>query len=351
MSRAALVSLLIGTVAVVAGCAADSAEGVDTGDNALVHRARDLWIYDGPLPTLESPEVTISLRGHTARVSGLLPAGAAAPTLPHVKAKDEKGRLRIDAVYPIATGAEGGFNAKPGDYTFTRARPYRPDGMTTSTSGTSYVTWGGFPFLAYAGNVALHGPISRQEAANRTELFYLQRGRVSHGCNRMNGEHVTEVAHLVGVSMRKVWGADAIYENPSTANATVKVIADYDTYGGKPVDVDYPTADPTANSGPPVERPKDSVMFGSWIGTESPDGSDLPADMKWEAGISGKPYVFKAHAIPNMICSVPEARVKALRAWADTLPNKEVPKGFCAKKECILDALKNGGEPKAACGL
>ena len=170
MLRNVLASLAVRTAMLAGGCSADSTDEVESGNDALVHRARDLWIYDGPLPALEAARVTISLKGHTARVSGLLPAGTSAPNLPHLKAKNENGRVRIDAVYPIATGAQGGYNAKPGDYGFNRARPYRPDGETTSSSGTSYVTWGGFPFLAYAGNIALHGPITRQ-AGETNELF------------------------------------------------------------------------------------------------------------------------------------------------------------------------------------
>lgn len=347
MYRTALVGLLIGSALAVTatGCASETAEEeVEGSDNALVHRARDLWIYDGPLPSLEAAQVTISLKGHTARVSGLLPAGSEAPDLPHLKSKTEGGRVRVDVVYPIATGAQGGYNARPGNYAFTHARPYRPDGQTTSSSGTSFVTWGGFPFVAYAGNIAVHGPITHQANASGADTFYLKRGTVSHGCNRMNGEHVTELAHLVGVNMRKVWVADQIYSKPASPDAKVNLIADYDSYDGKPIDVDYAT-----DVG--VTRPQGSVMFGSWAATETPDGSDLPPDMKWEGGVAGKPYVFREHALQNMVCSVPEARVKALRAWASGLPGAELPKGFCEKKACVLDTLKAGGDPKAKCGL
>jgi hypothetical protein len=344
------VALMLASSIVAGGCAAaepDDSEDPAASEDALTHRARDAWFYDGPLPALDAAQVTISLKGHTVRVSGLLPAGAAAPGAEHsyIQSKSENGRTRIDVVYPIATGAEYSYNARPGDYDFTRSRPYRPDGQTTSSSGTSFVTWGGFPFIAYAGNIAVHGPITHGSNASGVDAFYLRRGPVSHGCNRMLGEHVTELAHLVGVNMRKVWVADAIYENPSTAK--VKLLADYDSRDGKLVDVDYPTDGAT-----PIRPPAESaVMFKSWVGTETPDGSDLPASMKWEAGINGKLYVMKEHAKPNFVCSVPEASIKSLRAFAGKLPGATLPAGFCAKKKCVLDTLKAGGDPAASCSL
>lgn len=346
-SLAALMFLGSALLTVTAGCASetdDQGGDIESGEDALTHRARDAWFYDGPLPTLEKPVVTVSLKGHTARVSGLLPAGAQAPNLPHLKSKVENGRTRIDVVYPIATGAQASYNAPAGSYEFQSARPWRPDGQTTSSFGTSFVTWGGFPFLAYRGGIALHGPISTQNSAAGVDVFYLRRGMVSHGCNRMNGEHVTEVAHLVGVNMRKVWVADQIYEDPSTADARVNVIKDaYDQYDGKPIDVDYAT-----DTG--VTRPQGSVMFGSWVATETADGSDLPLSLKWEGGVAGKAYVFKEHALPNMVCSFPEALLQtanpaknrkegAMRTWAKA-NGGVVPKGICEKKACVIEKLK-----------
>ena len=357
MSRSLALALMLVSSIVAGGCAAaDAADDADdpaASEDALTHRARDAWFYDGPLPALEGAQVFVSLKGHTVRVSGLLPAGATAPSadLGYIKSKSENGRTRIDVAYPIATGAEYSYNATPKDYGFNRARPYRPDGQTTSSSGTSFVSWGGFPFLAYAGNIALHGPITHAANASGTDVFFLKRGSVSHGCNRMLGEHVTELAHLVGVNMRKVWTADAIYENPTAAK--VKLSAEYDTYDGKPVDVDYPT-ETTMGLGPngvsaPIRAPG-AVMFSTWVGTETADGSDHSASMKWEAGVSGKLYVFKEHE-KKFVCSVPEASIKSLRAFAATLPGATLPAGFCAKKKCVLDTLKANGNPKAACGL
>ena len=56
-------------------------------------------------------------------------------------------------------------------------------------------------------------------------------------------------------------------------------------------------------------------MFGSWVASEMPDGKDLPPDMKWEGGVSGKSYVFKEHARTDMDARLlAEARVEAGRA-------------------------------------
>lgn len=345
-SRLMLAALVFASAAFV-GCGADSSSDGDleNGEDALTHRARDAWFYDGPLPALESPRVAVSLKGHTVRVSGLLPAGMQAPSLPHLKSKTENGRVRVDVVYPIATGAEAGFNSRPGPYQFQVARPYRPDGITTSSHGTSFVTWGGFPFLGYNNGVALHGPITTETNGAGTDVFYLKRGPVSHGCNRMNGEHVTEVAHLVGVSMRKVWVADEIYESPSTNHAQVEVLADYDQYDGKPVDVDYATDGAIRNDGFKMVRPQNSVMFGSWIASESADGKDLPIAMKWQGGVAGQIYDFKQHVIPNMVCSMPEKNIKALREFAARQPNKELPKGICEKRACVLGKLAANADP------
>ena len=58
------------------------------------------------------------------------------------------------------------------------------------------VRFGGFPFLGYApreNGFAMHGPINRTN-----EEWFLKRGQVSHGCNRMAGEHVVELSVLAG---------------------------------------------------------------------------------------------------------------------------------------------------------
>src|SRR6185503_19636546 len=110
MSRFALLSLLaastLSLTLTTSGCAAETAgddEAGELGEDALQAKADDHWFYTGALPKLDAPTVTVSLKGHTAHVSGLLPAGVTVPALPHAKTKPENGRTRIDIVYPIAT--------------------------------------------------------------------------------------------------------------------------------------------------------------------------------------------------------------------------------------------------------
>src|SRR5262249_7928151 len=156
------------------------------------------------------PSVTASLTGHTARVTGYLPAGTDLPELPHVKTMLEGDRVRVDIVYPIATAAPSTSNSRPGTYSFQLAKPYRPNGPAfTQSLGWHDVPWGGFPFLAYNGGIAFHGPITDKddEAPGDLSVWYLRRGQVSSGCNRMMGEHVVEFSHVLGISMRKVYTA------------------------------------------------------------------------------------------------------------------------------------------------
>src|SRR4051812_14996477 len=140
-TRFALFSVLL------MGCSAD-VTGVSEDD--LQAKADEEWFYNGPMPVLEQPHVTVSLAGNTAHLTGLLPLKATAPNLPNVKTSLENGRTRIDAVYPIATARAGKSNSKPGTYSFYYAMPYRPNGQAwTPEEGNHFVTWGGFPFIAY----------------------------------------------------------------------------------------------------------------------------------------------------------------------------------------------------------
>ncbi|HSQ62820.1 MAG TPA: hypothetical protein VLM85_06380 [Polyangiaceae bacterium] len=157
----------------------------------------------------------------------------------------------------------------------------------------------------------------------------------------MMGEHVVELAHAIGVDMRKVYTANQSFVPKTTAK--VDVIGGYDSYDGKLVDVDYPT-----DVG--VVRPAKVVgaanveMFGSWVASEQPNGKDLPPDMKWEGGVAGDYYVFAEHAIHDIVCSVPKADLPKLKAWA-TKRGGEVPADFCPKKACYLNAVRTGTTP------
>lgn len=340
---AALLTCLLASLA--AGCAAETGEEpvvlADTEDE-LVAKADEHWFYNGAVPTLEQTQITVSLKGHTARLTGLLPQGATVPALPHAKTKVEGGRTRIDLVYPIATARPGKNNSRPGSYAFELAKPYRPDGAAwTASEGEHFVPWGGFPFISYNGGIAMHGPITSTSAVRTADLnvWVLKRGAVSGGCNRMMGEHVVEVAHAIGVNMRKVYVANKIYTPP---HAPVQVIADYDQYDGKAIDVDYPTDTGVVRPGKVLAADK-VVMFGSWVASELPDGKDLPPNMKWEGGVSGDYYVFAEHVLKNAVCSAPKADLAKLGAYAKR--KGELPMNFCAQRACYLSALRAGREP------
>ena len=333
--------VLAGFFACLTGCAV-ATEDADSTEDDLKAKSDEEWFYNGPMPVLEQPHITVSLEGNTARLSGLLPLNASVPDMPNVKAKSENGRTRIDAVYPIATARAGKSNSSPGSYGFYFAMPYRPNGQAwTPQEGTHFVTWGGFPFVAYNNGIAFHGPITPLTNTSSLSVWYLKRGDVSGGCNRMMGEHVVELAHAIGVDMRKVYTANQSFVPKTTAK--VDVISDYDSYDGKLVDVDYPT-----DVG--VVRPAKVVgaanveMFGSWVASEQPNGKDLPPDMKWEGGVSGNYYVFAEHAIHDIVCSVPKADLQKVKAWA-TKRGGEVPADFCAKKACYLNAVRAGTTP------
>lgn len=333
-------SSLFASSALSAGCAAEADADPTASEDALVTKVDEHWMYAGPLPALESPKVTVSLKGHTARVTGYLPTGMAAPDLPHLRATPENGRTRLDIVYPIATAAPDASNSRPGrEYAFHQARPYRPDGMAYPRSSPAHwVPWGGFPFLAYNGGIAFHGPITFRDSREEPDLdvWYLRRGQVSGGCNRMMGEHVVELAHVLGISMRKVYGANQIYERPT--RATVRVVEGYDTFEGKLVDVDYPT-DTGARRPASEVGPEGVAMFGSWIASEMPDGKDLPPDMKWQGGVRGDWYVFAEHARNDMVCSFAKRDLPKLKELV-RVAGGELPRSICAKKECVVDGIR-----------
>ncbi len=347
MNKLSLFALLACLVApLAAGCAAETGSEAEpeigSAEDDLVAKADDHWFYNGALPALEDAKVTVSLKGHTAHLTGLLPAGAPVPSLPHAKTKPEGARTRIDLVYPIATARPGKSNSRPGNYGFQLAKPYRPDGSAwTASEGAHFVPWGGFPFISYNEGIAFHGPITSTSNVSTADLnvWVLKRGAVSGGCNRMMGEHVVELTHAIGLSMRKVYKANQIFTPP---HAPVNVIADYDTYGGKYIDVDYPTD--TGVVRPAKTFGADKVeMFGSWVASELPNGKDLPPNMKWEGGVSGDYYVFAEHIVKNAVCSAPKADLAKLGAYVAR--KGELPMNFCAQKTCYLTALRAGREP------
>jgi hypothetical protein len=228
---------------------------VETGDDAsdstedeLRKGSAEQWIYDGPLPHLATATITVSLQAHTARVTGHLPRGFDKLLPPYVEKTEQSDGTVITVVYPIATGES--VAAQGTHYTITRASPWVPT--------NDHATWGGFPFIPYDGGIAFHGPITYADGQ-----WKLIRGPVSHGCNRMQGEHVVELANLIGVNMTtKVWTG----QSATGLHVPVTVLHDRpDTWRGKSVDVDFP-ADPR------VVRPKGNVkMFKTWSADQHPN--------------------------------------------------------------------------------
>ncbi len=353
--RFALLASALGLVAasfLSIGCSStpddDGAQTSDAADENLRVRGTAEWFYSGSLPTLESPAITVSLKGNTARVHGTLPVGVTIPDLPNVRETTVNGRTVLDIVYPIATAAAYRNNAARGTYHFQRAVPYRPDGNAyTVSAGNHFVTWGGFPFLAYDSGIAMHGPITDANSkSGQIAVWYLKRGTVSSGCNRMLGEHVVELAQLTGVDMHKTYTANASLTPAHPASVTV--IADYDKWSGKYIDVDYPTDVGVVRPGK-VYGNANVEMFGSWVAAELPDGSDLPKNLAWEGGVSGKYYVFKDHAVYDRVCSVLPADLPRLKSWMANQPGAKLPSDFCAHVSCITNALKDHDDPSAIC--
>lgn len=198
--------------ALVVACSAAEADDDDASGNAdAIEKSGESppWIYEGPLPTLVEPSLVVSIAGHTLRVSGTLPEGFDVETLPWyaLRSTTPEGQQKISVVYPVATGRmiKGQWNNVPGHYDHLNVRPYRP--KDPDQSGKEH--WGGFPFLNYhdARRFALHGPIDFAtdadvdgDGANDVD-WRLVRGRVSAGCQRMQGEHVLELTRMLGFDM------------------------------------------------------------------------------------------------------------------------------------------------------
>lgn len=282
-STFATLSLALAASALLAlpGCAGEETDGsAVTGDEADLKDVEKTggrsqkWIYQGPMPALEAPAIVVSLRGHTARITGLLPEGFAGE-LPFwaVPATDEAtGRTRVTVVYPVATGqidpSTGTAPAGPGRYDSLFGIAYTPT--------NEKATWGGFPFFKYhmRRGLAFHGPITSTRNAETGDWEWtLRRGPVSHGCQRMQGEHVVELTHMLGIDMSKPHSAATTY----TLDVTTDVITGWDEVDGQFVDVDYPAL-------PQVQRPTENVrMFPTWDSRNLPQlvcayDKDVPLD-------------------------------------------------------------------------
>lgn len=213
------------------------------------------WSYRGLMPELEAPQVFVSLRGHTVRVTGLIRQGDERQLPFYVRSEDDNGRTRVNIAYPMATANtkslldDGSYarNPEPFDYSVCGGDNFHPSNEIGA--------FGGFPFVEYVcshhrkdglwdGGIAFHGPISARNADGAT-YWSLLRGPVSHGCNRMLGEHVLELAHLIGFDHGRL-------------GTKVSLTDDFDHLDGKIVDVDYPATNWVRPS------PDDATIFPIW---------------------------------------------------------------------------------------
>jgi hypothetical protein len=266
LSPLALLSL---PVAALSGCAPGqdpfASDDATTGDEAYLKNvektggASQKWIYQGTLPKLDAAKVFVSLKGHTVRITGLLPAGYS-EQLPFyaVPKALENGRTELTVVYPVATGkvdpSTGQAPMGPGLYPRLFGVPFTPT--------TDKAEWGGFPFIKYhqKRGLAFHGPITSSRNADTGDWeWVLKRGPVSHGCQRMMGEHVVEFAHLLGMDMDEPHKAS----DRATIEIQTLVSTEYDSFDGQLVDVDYPV---TAGA----VRPQGGRIFPTW------DSRNLP---------------------------------------------------------------------------
>lgn len=268
---------LVAAVA-TAGCAADAApeeEAVDQSEDDLLKQTgpTSSWSYHGLMPTLESPVLTVSLKGHTVHVAGLLPTSFAGRLPFHARSEAVAGRTRVHLVYPIATVDPNGVlpsgtrtrNPEPYSYAVCGGDNFH----ATNTTGA----FGGFPFIEYVCNhrdqdgrvrsgIAFHGPITSKAVSGAT-YWSLTRGPVSHACNRMLGEHVLELAHVIGFDR-------------GARGTRVNVVAGFDTLQGRIIDVDY------AATGWTRPGASEAVVFPMWQAVKQrADGSTALDFPRW----------------------------------------------------------------------
>ena len=253
-----------------AACGSSSSDDTSSDDAITkIGNTSPAWLYEGAMPALESPSIVVSITGHTLHIQGLLPEGFDTSKLPYYVTSEPDGdRTRVHVVYPVATGmmVNGKWNNVPGTYDHLNVRPYRPNDDPSSNKEA----WGGFPFLNYhdARRFAFHGPIDFLSdyglPSGQTQTDWrLVRGRVSHGCNRMQGEHVIELTHMLGFDMSKPWTPSLNGPDPKNhvegkyIPIKLNVLAEpnYDMLQDNIVDVDYPKdpSVPALPDGAPVQ--------------------------------------------------------------------------------------------------
>jgi hypothetical protein len=292
---------LLGVTALSLACSVETATGPAAGDDegAVIPNIEALtgksvqWIYSGPLPTLEAARVEVSIPAHVALVVGLLPAGYDLAKLPaYTKTRrTAEGRTELAVAYPVATAATDKIDARrnapyrnwPGDNKTLYSIPFTPSDK--SSENTDATMWGGFPFIKYSSvGHALHGPIDVAATEERGQVWKLKRGPVSKGCNRMNGEHIVELAHLIGTDMAtRNYAANTILRVAGKDGVGVPVLVRdaQISWNGKAVDSDYPvhTGMEARVTRPPAAA---ANVFVSWDASKAEYKSFVcPLDKKW----------------------------------------------------------------------
>jgi hypothetical protein len=272
------------SVMATAGCAADTSgegDGYGQDDEDLLKKTgpTSSWSYRGLMPRLDSPSAVVSLQGHTVHVTGLLPTSFTGKLPFYAKTEVFGSRTKVHLVYPIATVDPNGHfedgtptrNPEPFTYSVCGGDNFH----ATNTKGD----FGGFPFIEYIcghrdadgryrSGIAFHGPIT-SVGIGSASYWTLRRGPVSHACNRMLGEHVLELAHVIGFDQGKF-------------GMPVKVISGFDTFQGNTLDVDYPSTGWT--------RPRNATVFPIWQAVKlGPDGSTKLDFPQWACETSRCP--------------------------------------------------------------
>ena len=288
MFKVGLVAVAVAVMVASVGCVADATDDAESGpvdqsEDELLKQTGPTsnWSYRGVMPELESPKLTVSLKGHTVHVAGLLPSSFQGKLPFYARTEAVGSRTRVHLVYPIATVDPNGRLPDGGRTRNPEPFDYQVCGGDNFHASNSIGSFGGFPFIEYVcnhrdhdgrvrGGIAFHGPITSKQASGAA-YWSLLRGPVSHACNRMLGEHVLELAHVIGFRR-------------GVRTTPVSVIADFDKLAGKIIDVDHPA---TGWTRPDASA---SIVFPIWQAVKQrADGSTQLDFPQWACETSRCP--------------------------------------------------------------
>jgi hypothetical protein len=255
-----LAVLPVGFAASIACSSSDSNSADSLDDNLSASDPKSSWIYNGPLPNLTDVELTVSQKAHTLLVTGRLPDGFSGKLPYYVDRDDSTGRIAL--VYPVASGVSN------------RPVVNTPHDLTIYPHFVQADHFGGFPFIPFlnqsGGRVAFHGPITEDKSVDGPQ-WVLHRGPVSMGCSRMEGEHVVELAAILGVDMTKTYQGE-YGDKPGIGPKSLSklsVAPPFAMWKGRPVDVDYPIT--KVGSLPLLPTAADHAMkFPTWHANDYP---------------------------------------------------------------------------------